>query len=264
MTVRHGHTPSFRLGPGGSVLVTVTPGGKSKGIGQFAISFVVTNFRSSQSYQTKIGSIKIYLHTVIGGWCEVYGASSYSWNGSSYGASTMVYIYPLGYWKVPDAFNNMLEACMDLDSEIYDLINGAPTYMPVKGSRFSVEYVWPGEVNWIPTGGVYEIYLNRTSGSVDNNNITFGDYKQAIYDYHRPRIGIVDENVEVTGYQEYLKQYPNNSNTWYYAIGGMQDADNGNRGYYVFQFFNDFEPSSNGWYDAGRFMLEPPGGRTRP
>ncbi|MBR1637386.1 MAG: DUF4906 domain-containing protein [Bacteroidales bacterium] len=248
----------------GKVTVSMSSGGYSKGVGQFDLSFYVRNFRSNQYHATKIGSIKIYLHTVIGGWCEVYGASSYSWGGSSYGASTMVYIYPLGYWKVPDAFNNMLEACMDLDQEIYDLINGAPTFMPVKGSRFSVEYVWPGEVNWIPTGGVYEIYLHRTSGSVDNNNISYGDYKQAIYDYHRPRIGIVRENVTRTGYQDFLKQFPANSNIWYYAIGGMQDADNDDLGYYVFQFFKDFEPSSNGWYDAGRFMLEPPGGRTRP
>ena len=249
---------------GGQVTVKVSPGGYSKGVGQFDISFYVKNFRNNQYYATKIGSIKIYLHTVIGGWLEIPGITSYIQGNSGFGVSTEIYIYPLGYWKIPEAFNIMLEDCMDLDSEIYDLLNGAPSYIQIKGRMFTVEYTWAGQVNWRPDRGVYEQEMSFEISGAGPLHIYYEEYKKGIYDYHWPRIGVVNAKVEATGHQEYLKQYPNNSNTWYYAIGGMRDADNGNRGYYVFQFLRDFEPASNGWYDRDKFVLDPPGGRTRP
>ena len=44
-------------------------------------------------------------------------------------------------------------------------------------------------------------------------------------------------------------------------VGGMQDADNGNRGYYVFDFFQDIYPASRGWYDYHSFTTTPPCGQ---
>lgn len=247
----------YQLGPGGSVLVTVTPGGKSKGIGQFAISFVVTNFRSNQSYQTKIGTMKIYLHTAIGGWVSTYQTS---WGGYGPGYTCAVYNYPLGYYKVPSEFNNMLEACMDLPQSVHDMINGYPRpRASINGASFSVDYNYPGLVTWSPDAGVYEIDFDRVSsegGSVDGD-----DCKRAVYNQYMPQVIVSKEKRNAAGLMYDLLEYPEDSDKWYYALGGMKDATNHNLGYYVFEFFTNISPSTRGWFDYSPFTVDPPGGQ---
>lgn len=258
MAVLHGHTPSFRLGPGGSVLVTVTPGGKSKGIGQFAISFVVTNFRSNQSYQTKIGTMKIYLHTAIGGWVSTYESSWSSSYGNAY--TCAVYNYPLGYYKVPSEFNNMLEACMDLPQSVYDMINGYPRpKASINGASFSVDYNYPGNVKWSPDAGVYEIDFHRESS--EGGSVFGDDCKRAVYSNYMPQVMVSKEKRNAAGLKYDLLEYPEDSDKWYYALGGMKDATNNNLGYYVFEFFTNISPSTRGWFDYSSFTAEPPGGQ---
>ena len=223
----------------GQVTVRVTPGGSSKGIGQFAIVFNVRNFRSNQYHQTKIGTMKIYLHTVIGGWIGTWQSST---GGFGPGYTCTIYVYPLGYYKVPAAFNNMLEDCMTLDPAIQAQINAPAGTMTVKGVSMDIAYIYPGLVTW-------------------SSNANGNDCKRACYDNQMPSVVVDEEKRMKDAYKDILKASGTHSGSWHYAIGGMQDADNGNRGYYVFDFFQDIYPASRGWYDYHSFTTTPPCGQ---
>ena len=238
----------------GQVTVRVTPGGSSKGIGQFAIVFNVRNFRSNQYHQTKIGTMKIYLHTVIGGWIGTWQSST---GGFGPGYTCTIYVYPLGYYKIPAAFNNMLEDCMTLDPAIQAQINAPAGTMTVKGVSMDIAYIYPGLVTWSPDNGVYEMDLTPRSHSNANGN----DCKRACYDNQMPSVVVDEEKRMKDAYKDILKASGTHSGSWHYAIGGMQDADNGNRGYYVFDFFQDIYPASRGWYDYHSFTTTPPCGQ---
>ncbi len=238
----------------GQVTVRVAPGGTSKGIGQFAIVFNVKNFRSNQYHQTKIGTMKIYLHTVIGGWIGTWQSST---GGFGPGYTCTIYVYPLGYYKVPSAFNNMLEDCMTLDPAIQAQINAPAGTMTVKGVSMDIAYIYPGLVTWSPDDGVYEMDLTPRSHSNANGN----DCKRACYDNQMPSVVVDEEKRMKDAYKDILKASGTHSGSWHYAIGGMQDADNGNRGYYVFDFFQDIYPASRGWYDYHSFTTTPPCGQ---
>ncbi|MBP3794516.1 MAG: DUF4906 domain-containing protein [Bacteroidales bacterium] len=238
----------------GQVTVRVAPGGTSKGIGQFAIVFNVKNFRSNQYHQTKIGTMKIYLHTVIGGWIGTWQSST---GGFGPGYTCTIYVYPLGYYKVPSAFNNMLEDCMTLDPAIQAQINAPAGTMTVKGVSMDIAYIYPGLVTWSPDNGVYEMDLTPRSHSNANGN----DCKRACYDNQMPSVVVDEEKRMKDAYKDILKASGTHSGSWHYAIGGMQDADNGNRGYYVFDFFQDIYPASRGWYDYHSFTTTPPCGQ---
>ena len=239
---------------GGQVTVRVTPGGSSKGIGQFAIVFNVRNFRSNQYHQTKIGTMKIYLHTVIGGWIGTWQSST---SGFGPGYTCTIYVYPLGYYKIPAAFNNMLEDCMTLDPAIQAQINAPAGTMTVKGVSMDIAYMYPGLVTWSPDDGVYEMTLTPLSHS----NASGEDCKRACYDSVMPSVIVDEEKRMKDAYKDILKTSATHSGSWHYAIGGMQDADNGNRGYYVFDFFQDIYPASRGWYDKESFTATPPCGQ---
>ena len=239
---------------GGQVTVRVTPGGSSKGIGQFAIVFNVRNFRSNQYHQTKIGTMKIYLHTVIGGWVGTWQSST---SGFGPGYTCTIYVYPLGYYKIPAAFNNMLEDCMTLDPAIQAQINAPAGTMTVKGVSMDIAYMYPGLVTWSPDDGVYEMTLTPLSHS----NASGEDCKRACYDSVMPSVVVDEEKRMKDAYKDILKTSATHSGSWHYAIGGMQDADNGNRGYYVFDFFQDIYPASRGWYDKESFTATPPCGQ---
>ena len=238
----------------GQVTVRVTPGGSSKGIGQFAIVFNVRNFRSNQYHQTKIGTMKIYLHTVIGGWIGTWQSST---GGFGPGYTCTIYVYPLGYYKIPAAFNNMLEDCMTLDPAVQAQINAPAGAMTVKGVTMDIAYIYPGLVTWSPDNGVYEMDLTPRSHSNANGN----DCKRACYDNQMPSVVVDEEKRMKDAYKDILKASGTHSGSWHYAIGGMQDADNGNRGYYVFDFFQDIYPASRGWYDYHSFTTTPPCGQ---
>ena len=238
----------------GQVTVRVTPGGSSKGIGQFAIVFNVRNFRSNQYHQTKIGTMKIYLHTVIGGWIGTWQSST---SGFGPGYTCTIYVYPLGYYKIPAAFNNMLEDCMTLDPAIQAQINAPAGTMTVKGVSMDIAYMYPGLVTWSPDDGVYEMTLTPLSHS----NASGEDCKRACYDSVMPSVIVDEEKRMKDAYKDILKTSATHSGSWHYAIGGMQDADNGNRGYYVFDFFQDIYPASRGWYDKESFTATPPCGQ---
>ena len=239
---------------GGQVTVRVTPGGSSKGIGQFAIVFNVRNFRSNQYHQTKIGTMKIYLHTVIGGWVGTWQSST---SGFGPGYTCTIYVYPLGYYKIPAAFNNMLEDCMTLDPAVQAQINAPAGTMTVKGVSMDIAYMYPGLVTWSPDDGVYEMTLTPLSHS----NASGEDCKRACYDSVMPSVVVDEEKRMKDAYKDILKTSATHSGSWHYAIGGMQDADNGNRGYYVFDFFQDIYPASRGWYDKESFTATPPCGQ---
>ena len=239
---------------GGQVTVRVTPGGSSKGIGQFAIVFNVRNFRSNQYHQTKIGTMKIYLHTVIGGWVGTWQSST---SGFGPGYTCTIYVYPLGYYKIPAAFNNMLEDCMTLDPAVQAQINAPAGTMTVKGVSMDIAYMYPGLVTWSPDDGVYEMTLTPLSHS----NASGEDCKRACYDSVMPSVIVDEEKRMKDAYKDILKTSATHSGSWHYAIGGMQDADNGNRGYYVFDFFQDIYPASRGWYDKESFTATPPCGQ---
>lgn len=239
---------------GGQVTVRVTPGGSSKGIGQFAIVFNVKNFRSNQYHQTKIGTMKIYLHTVIGGWIGTWQSST---GGYGPGYTCTIYVYPLGYYKIPSAFNNMLEDCMTLDPAVLARINSPAGTMMVKGVPMDITYTYPGLVTWSPDDGVYEMDLVPRSYSSVNGN----DCKSACYGTQTPSVIVDEEKRMKDAYKDILKPSATHSGSWHYAIGGMQDADNGNRGYYVFDFFQDVYPAYRGWYDISSFTDTPPCGQ---
>jgi hypothetical protein len=114
-------------------------------------------------------------------------------------------------------------------------------------------------VKWSPDAGVYEIDFHRESSEGDN---VFGDdCKRAVYSNYMPQVMVSEAKREAAMLTPYLREYPDESNKWYFALGGMMDATNNNLGYYVFEFFTNISPSTRGWFDYSSFTADPPGGQ---
>ena len=149
---------------------------------------------------------------------------------------------------------------MNLPQSVYDMINGYPRPRAIiNGASFSVDYNYPGLVTWSPDDGVYEIAFDCESSEGDN--VLGDDCKRAVYNHYMPQVMVSKEKRNSAGLMYDLLEYPEDSDKWYYALGGMKDATNHNLGYYVFEFFTNISPSTRGWFDYSPFTVDPPGGQ---
>jgi hypothetical protein len=86
-------------------------------------------------------------------------------------------------------------------------------------------------VDWSPVAGLYEIAFGRKSS--EGGNVFGDDCKRAVYNQYMPLVMVSKEKRNAAGLMYDLLEYPEDSDKWYYALGGMKDATNHNLGYYV-------------------------------